>query len=431
MLLEFSVGNFRSIKDLQTISLVATHTVSKDKEVDTNNVFQATSKVRLLKTVAIYGANASGKSNFIKAMNFFRYFVIRSIKDADALKEMIQPFALSTEMADKPTYFQVFFKLNEQVYRYGFEATQETIVSEWLFGTPHEREVCYFKRSFQKAEINKKQFPEAYKLQSLLEGKNPVFRKDALLITTLTAFNTELARQIVQFFMNMTIISGLTDSITRNIADNFLFSIEVARQKAVQLLQSADIGLTDIQILEERNEKEPPFLTVEAILEGKHRKKVLTVHPKFDEKKQLLTEKVFLDLDSQGSEGTKKLYEIAFFLFTVLEAGGILIIDEFDARLHPKLSKQIIELFNNANTNPKNAQLVVVTHDTHLLSAQLFRRDQIIFVEKDKYGASQCYSLAQFKGVRNDASFENDYLMGRYGAVPSLNHLTTLFETQK
>jgi uncharacterized protein len=451
MLLEFSIGNFMSIKDIETIRFVATSVVSKDKEVDANNVFQATPKIKLLKTLAIYGANASGKSNFIKAMTVFKSILQNSIRETELLKHAIQNFALSTETTDKPTYFQTFFQLNGRIYRYGFEATNQEIVSEWLFATPNEREVTYFKRSFQKVEINKKQFPEAHKLQALLLDKNPVFRKNALLLTTLAAFNNQLADAIVQYWVNIFIFSGLGDVQMRNLADFLLFSYsEELLPKTLQLLQTADIGLSDIQIVsatkdhegvgvqmnkllasEHPKKMERVYKLMEEVVTGKYPKKVLTYHPKFDEEKQALAEKVAFDLDVQGSEGTKKLYEMSCYLLNALQTGGILIMDEFDARLHPKLSKKIIELFNDPNTNPKNAQLLVVTHDTNLLSAQLFRRDQILFVEKDKYGASHCYVLAQFKGVRNDASFETDYLMGRYGAVPALNDFITLFETQK
>lgn len=451
MLLEFSVGNFMSIKDVETIRFVATNVVSKDKEVDANNVFQATPKIKLLKTLAIYGANASGKSNFIKAMTFFKSIIQNSVTESELLKHTIQSFALSTETSDKPTYFQAFFQMNGRIYRYGFEATKQEIVSEWLFATPNEREVSYFKRSFQNVEINKKQFPEAHKLQSLLLAKNPVFRKNALLLTTLAVFNNQLADEMVRYWVSIPIFSGLGDVLMRNLADFILFSSqEDWIPKTLQLLQTADIGLSAIQIVNESKDnetvdsqlhklltsehpqkREQMYKLMEEVVIGKHPKKVWTYHQKFDDKKQALTEKVAFDLDSQGSEGTKKLYEMSYFLLHTLETGGILIMDEFDARLHPKLSKKIIELFNDPNTNPKNAQLLVVTHDTNLLSSQLFRRDQILFVEKDKYGASHCYVLAQFKGVRNDASFETDYLMGRYGAVPALNDFITLFETSK
>jgi AAA15 family ATPase/GTPase len=182
-----------------------------------------------------------------------------------------------------------------------------------------------------------------------------------------------------------------------------------------------------LQITSKLKANERNFLEESDIMEGKHPKQVTTFHHKHDAQFNVVGEVAF-DLDENESLGTQKFYTIAPFILKAIETGLPLIIDELEAQLHPKLTKQIIEIFNNPETNPKNAQLLAITHDTNLLSAKLFRRDQILFVEKDKYGASHLYSLAEFKGVRNDASFENDYLMGRYGAVPFLNLFRPIVE---
>ena len=128
------------------------------------------------------------------------------------------------------------------------------------------------------------------------------------------------------------------------------------------------------------------------------------------------------------SEGTLKLFELSPFIYEALKEGRPIIIDEFDARFHPLLTKKILELFNS-NQNSKS-QLLFTTHDTNLLSADLLRRDQIEFVEKDKYGASHLYSLVQFKGIRNNASFEKDYIQGKYGAIPFLGDFSKLLNTE-
>ncbi len=427
MLLEFSVGNFRSIKTIQTISFAATSSVSKYKEVDETNVFQATPKVRLLKTLAIYGANASGKSNFIRAIRMFLTIVDQSVIHNDLLESTIQAFVLSTETEHQPTYFQVFFKVDEIIYRYGFEANSQEIVSEWLFGTPKEREVPFFKRDFQKLDINKKQFAEARKLQNLLENKEGILRKNALLISTLAMLNNPLGVKIKQFFRDMTLLTDSTDIGMRHLTDDLLYTNASLRQKTLTMLQSADLNVSNLQINSQLKANERVGWADADIWEGKHPKQVLTFHKKFDAQQKVLSKEIAFDLEEE-SLGTRKFYTIIPFLLKALETGFPIILDELEAQLHPKLTKQIIEIFNDPETNPKNAQLLAVTHDTNLLSAQLFRRDQILFVEKDKYGASHLYALAEFKGVRNDASFENDYLMGRYGAVPFLNHLNFIFE---
>ena len=126
----------------------------------------------------------------------------------------------------------------------------------------------------------------------------------------------------------------------------------------------------------------------------------------------------------QESEGTKKMFELSPFIYRSLKEGFPLVVDEFDSRFHPLLTKKIVELYNSSEN--RNSQLIFTTHDTNLLSPDLLRRDQIDFVEKDKYGASHLYTLVEIKGVRNDASFEKDYIQGKYGAIPFLGDFTNL-----
>lgn len=423
MILEFSIGNFRSIKDIQHISFVAANIVSKSKEVDENNTFQATDKHRLLRSKVIYGANASGKSNFIQGLFTFLAITKFSVKNEDALSS-IQPFLLSTETEDKPSFFQLFFMLDGTVYRYGFETTKNEIISEWLFGTPKMREVNYFIRDKQKLEINHKYFNEGHRFQGLLVDSNPIFRKNSLFLSTMAAFNGELSQKIISFFTKINIINSLADNIISSHADIFISSSSENNKRVLDIMKNADIGINGLVPLESSEVEQ----TKTNPINGEKEKFIFTIHKKYDHNLKQLEKPVALTLNFHESEGSRRIYEIAPFILHTLDIGGFLIIDEFDARLHPRLSKQIIELFNSPKTNPKNAQLLVVTHDTNLLSAQLFRRDQICFVEKDKYEASHIYTLAEFKGVRNDASFEKDYLDGRYGAVPFLNGFSSIFE---
>ena len=414
MILEFSIGNFRSIKDVQHISFTATSVVSKNKEVDENNTFQATDKHHLLKSKVIYGANASGKSNFIKGFMVFLAIVNSSVKDEE-ITNVIEPFLLSTETENEPTFFQIFFILEGIVYRYGFEATKKEITSEWLFGTPKNREITYFIRNKQHVEVNQKFFREGHRFSGSLNEDNPIFRTNSLFLSALAAFNAEVSKKITSFLAKIIIISSIVDKWVKTGADEYLSENEDNRVKLLRMMQKSDIGIYDLQSEYVSNG-------------GKKEKVIVTKHTKYDHNQEPLPKQVIFYLDFHESEGSRRIYEVAPFVIDALEQGSFLVIDEFDARLHPRISKQIIELFNSPKTNPKNAQLLVVTHDTNLLSAQLFRRDQICFVEKDKYEASHIYTLAEFKGVRNDASFEKDYLDGRYGAVPFLNGFSTIFE---
>jgi hypothetical protein len=160
-------------------------------------------------------------------------------------------------------------------------------------------------------------------------------------------------------------------------------------------------------------------------IEGMEMPSVKTVHRKYDADGSAVGQEIF-NMDDQESEGTKRLFTLAAPITDALQRGRVLIIDEIDARLHPLITCTIIGLFNSKKTNPHNAQLIFTTHDTNLLRNKLFRRDQIWFVEKDKFGVSHLYSLAEFK-VRNDASFEHDYVRGKYGAIPFIGSLQLVF----
>ncbi len=429
MILEFSISNFRSIKDIQTISFVASSVISKYKEVDENNTFQATDKIRLLKSLAIYGANASGKSNFIWAIRAFINIVLSSVKTEEALLGNINPFLLSDETANKPSYFQVVFVLNDMTYRYGFEATSEEIISEWLFSKNHKitsRESFIFTRGKQLLDINDKALKSIRKFKSLINNDKPFFRKNALFLTALSTFNEDLSKSFINYFNNIAALVGLSDRLLRQNVDELITNDLELKDEVLKMLKESDTNIINIKAFEpsELNMDIETAKNYNNIAKAGDRKILTTFHKKNGNS----NEEVMLYLDIHGSEGTRKMYEIYPFVFYTLKFGTMLIIDEFDARFHPKLSQKIIDLFNNPKTNPKNAQILVVSHDTNLLSAKTFRRDQILFVEKDKNDASRIYSLAEFKGVRNDASFEKDYLDGRYGAVPFLNNFSPVFE---
>lgn len=430
MIIEFSVGNFRSIKDIQTISFVASPIVSKYKEVDENNTFQATDKLKLLKSLAIYGANASGKSNFMMALNVFIHLIDNSVKNEEILAQSIVPFLLSDETIHEPSYFQIIFIENNVTYRYGFEATGGEIISEWLLFKHNEntnRESFIFTREKQLFNINDKAIKSIRKFKNLLKGDNPIFRKNSLFLTALAAFNEDLSKKLINYINNIVSLKGLSDRFLRQTVDEWISKDIELREEVLKMLKESDTNIVNIKVNEpsELNMDIETAKNYNNIVQAGDRKILTTFH-----KKNNSNDDVMLYLDIHGSEGTRKMYEIYPFVFFSLKLGTMLVIDEYDARFHPRLSQKIIDLFNNPKTNPKNAQLLVVTHDTNLLSAKTFRRDQILFVEKDKNEASQIYSLAEFKGVRNDASFEKEYLEGRYGAVPFLNNFSSIFENQ-
>lgn len=425
MIEEFSFGNFWSFKDIQTLNMTAAKIKSKNIELDNINVFAINNDISLLKAKAIYGANASGKSNVIKALVSFIRIIKDSVKEEKALS-LIDSFQLSTETENKPTFFQLIFRIGKTRYRYGFEADEKSIKSEWLFSTPNKREQPLFIREGNLIldDINQTHFEEGVMYQKLFENsKDPIFTDTSLFLTHLssTGFG-KLSKQIVKTISSISIISGLGHRGMYGIAGDSL-SDSVKKKFILNFLKKADIGIDDLDTVEITNENLPENLEDEVKEDLKKGKIIVSSRTKYNAELKSAGKSDF-SFGMQESEGTKKMFELSPFIYRSIKEGTPLFIDEFDSRFHPLLTKKIVELYNSVEN--KKAQLIFTTHDTNLLSSDLLRRDQIDFVEKDKYGASHLYTLVEIKGVRNDASFEKDYIQGKYGAIPFLGDFTNL-----
>ena len=451
MLIQFSVANYRSFRDEVTFSMLASSLKAKHPELNKKNLFAAHGGVNLLTSAAIYGANASGKSNLIAAMSFMRHFVIHSAnvkEEGDAEGIEVEPFRLSTETDTEPSFFEVVFIAKEQRYRYGFEVTAERVEAEWLYVAPKARESKLFEREGDKITLGEKFKSEG---RDLAERTRPI----ALFLSVCAQFKGKIAEEVLDWFRSLGITTGLMDrdNSMRTFTERMFRDKDSA--KAIDtLLTQLDLGIEAIQVekmiiptpnLQPLPDDAPEELSrlhnearkLEAALESVQealgeiadfssgeREVVRTVHRKVGDGDQSNMEELF-DLDEHESEGTKKLFSLSGPLVDTLKRGDVLIIDELDARLHPLLTKEIVSLFNDPVRNSKHAQLVFATQDTNLLDNHVLRRDQIWFVEKDRQGASYLYSLAEFK-VRNDATYEKDYILGRYGAIPFLGGMRHL-----
>ncbi|AFY69902.1 hypothetical protein Pse7367_1613 [Thalassoporum mexicanum PCC 7367] len=426
MLIEFTVGNYRSFKEKVTFSMVAAPITAQYPKLDENNVFAVDDKLKLLKSAAIYGANASGKSNLAKALNFMKSLILNSSKETQSTSNIsVENFRLDEEFVSKPSLFEIVFLMDAQQYRYGFEVNPKEIVAEWLYYVPSKRETKLFTRELDKFNIAKKYDTE---------GRQKLTRQNALFLSASDQFNLDIASRILGWIkINLNIISGLSDEDYLNVT---LKCIENDTNKAeiIQLIKNLDLAIHDVRV----EQAEFPVDALAPFLSDDFRKHIkdseshktpfaITLHRKFDKEKKFTALEQFMLLN-QESEGTKKIFALAGPLVDTLKKGKVLIIDEFDARLHPLISRAIVEMFNSNETNPNNAQLIFMTHDTNLLDNRLFRRDQIWFTEKDQYGATDLYSLAEYK-VRKDASFEKDYIKGKYGAIPYLGDLSNLIES--
>lgn len=416
MLVEFEVGNYRSFKDPVRLSMVAANPI---KEFLEENTFQAW-RYRLLKSAAIYGANASGKSNLLHAMAFMRGFVLSSSKEMQAGEPIrVVPFKFNTATENAPSRFETSFLLKDRRYRYGFEADRKAVRKEWLYYAEKQKEEHLFLREEDDIEVGV-DFGEG----KTLEEKT---RSNALFLSVVAQFNGETAGMILKWFLDVGLLHGLQDMQYGGFTASLLQD-EALRPRLLDFIQRADVGIENLTVsekpLDEEALKRLPEQVQDQIRKQKPRiAEVSAVHSKFRDgvKEGLAT----TDFFSEESDGTKKLFCIAGPLLESLTFGRVVVLDELDARLHPLLTKAVVRLFNSSVSNPNNAQLIFATHDTNLLDNDMLRRDQIWFTEKTQQGATALYSLAEMK-VRNDASFEKNYIAGRYGAIPFLGGLAAL-----
>lgn len=412
MLVEFSVGNFWSFKEIQTLQMRAAKISSKYPKLDKDNVVVVDEQLSLLKSKAVFGANGSGKSNLARAIGSMKLIIEESVKNMKILEIGNVPFRLSNETLKQPTFFQVAFIYEDILFRYGFEATSEAIISEWLFGKAIKtkkgaRERFYFTREGNNLEVNESLLKEAKEKHLTMSGTNsiPLFRENSLYLTLLATYNVSLILNLYNHMVVKLLIPIFIESDTTTMATSLMEKSSKFRSKATGLLNAIDPTIKEIKM--------------------EHGHIWIIRHVKEENE----TQTVGFVLNYEEAEGTKRIFALSLHILSALEFGGTIIIDEFDAKMHPQLTRKIVELFHSPSTNPHNAQLVFMTHDSNLLDPQLLRRDQISFAQKDKNGATELYSLVEFKGVRNDASFEKDYLQGKYRAVPTnLNQLEALFE---
>jgi len=394
MLIEFTVGNFLSFKEKKTMSLEAA--AIKD---NMENVV-VVGKYKLLRTAVIYGANSSGKSNFIKALDRMRDILMTSASYNSTSDIDVVPFLLSTETVDQPSYFEILILIDGVRYRYGFEATNKKIYSEWLFERKAASEKALFYRENDAIEVAK----------AFVEGKGLEVktRDNALFLSIVDQFNGTISKKIMEWFYLQRNLSGIQHEMVNPLTFAFLDS-EVLNGLIKDFLTPLSLGFQDFEVKDD---------------------KIVTYHNSFDEKGTVRSKRAF-DLLKQESAGTNKIYDLAGSIVYALKKGALIVIDELDAKLHPLLTMAIVQLFNSPIHNTQNAQLIFATHDTNLLSYGCFRRDQIYFTEKNSVESTDLYSLVEYiepngSKIRNDRSFEKDYIAGRYGAIPFIGDFSTL-----
>lgn len=404
MLVEFSVTNFRSIRDKQTLSMVK----GKGSELEATHTFKPTApgSEALLKSAAIYGANAAGKSNIIKALSTMKQIVVTPPNVGEKLP--VVPFMFDPATPQQPTEFELIFITNNVRYQYGFSATAERIWSEWLFAFPKGRSQRWFEREYdpQTGEYT-------WHLDTNLKGEKKVWRdstrENTLFLSTAAQLNSESISPIYAYIQSIT---TLNDD-TKIFLSAGILSNKNLKEDISLIMKNADIGIKKIinkndftdKITNETNEINDDII-----------KKFTDIDIIKEIKKTEYTSKL-----NDESDGTIKLFGIAGYILFSLRTGDLILIDEINAKLHPMLVRYLIELFNSVQHNPKNAQLIFTTHETSVLDQDILRRDQVWFCEKDENQATRLYSLLDFKPRKGHENLEAAYLSGRYGAVPMIN----------
>ncbi|WP_435235907.1 AAA family ATPase [Psychromonas sp. PT13] len=418
MLIEFTVKNYRSIKEEQVFSMVK----ANGDELKDKNTFlpMAPSAVPLLSSAVIYGANASGKSNLIRALMDMEYIVRNSAsKSQEGDSIAVTPFLFDDISPDQPTEFEVVFISEGVRYQYGFSTTEKQVLEEWLIAYPKGRPQRWFSRVF-----NSESTEYEYKFSDYLLGQKSVWqnatRANALFLSTAVQLNSEQLKPIFSWFkekLRPTNIGGWGPTFTASLCEN-----NADKTKVLNFLRAADFDIHDIEIETEKFDPgslpdELPSLIKENIIKEMKGKEVIdikTIH------KTQSGRLVPLDI-SDESDGTQKFFSFAGPWIDSLKNGYILIIDELHDSLHPKMVKYLVELFHCNKTNPNNAQLIFTTHETSILNQDVFRRDQIWFCEKNKSQETTLYPLTDFSPRKDRENIELGYLAGRYGALPFIN----------
>lgn len=396
MLVQFMFKNVLSFKDETVFDMTAINAYKEHPE----NLIDLGNGEKFLRVSAIYGANASGKSNLNLAMYLFRNIVVESLNNADEEKRLpIEKYYLPFSFVDEEesSEFEIINIIDNDEYRYGFEYNAQCIVSEWLYkkSLKTNRTVTVFERTTDSVEFGasvrkecdlyKEQVPQETlvvsffnKLKLKTDVFNRLFNSIATMIILTAKFNSNYQEDIK-------LITDFLPSI-----------IDKEKDKLMQFLTAIDTGIVDINYREQNGEK--VFMTAHRGRNG---------------------EKYELNLMRESS-GTIKSIVLFIHAAFIVSFDGMLFIDELNTKLHPLLLKFIVDLFYD---NDSMAQLIYTTHDTTLMDKKFFRRDQIWFVEKDEFGESKLFALSDYK-VRSDASFEKDYLAGVYGGIPMLKEFS-------
>lgn len=418
MIIEFSTKNFRSFKELVTLSLEA-ESLKTGKEGLISTEF----KTALLPAIGVFGHNASGKSNLIKALAYMQWAMLNSdyLNQPTTKFPFLQPFLLNVESSNEPSFFQIVLwdSENKTEYRYGFEINSEKVVSEWLETTTkvkkNRRRRMIFLRKGQ-------EFPEVddsveNSVGHLIHNVRPT----ALALTVFAQFADPISSQVVKLVNhpNFRIFDGGSADPMRYALQQYHENPEQAL-KVLKLLKKLDLSIQDLKVIREpfteAHLKIIPHELKSLFNQPNDLFRAVTLHKMYGSSEK--NRHIEFDFNNQESFGTRRLFVLMTLIVQIFDVGGIFVLDELGSSIHPFMSREIISLFQNHETNPKGAQLIFCSHETYLLSNQVgLRQDQIWFTDKNAQEETVLRSLLEYN-MRSECEFEKNYRQGRFGAVP-------------
>ncbi len=413
MLIEFRVSNFKSFKEEQVLSMVA----SSDKSLLENTFEVPDLGIRLLHSAIVYGANASGKSNLMEALVTTRGLVTQSVEIEPGARIPITPFLLDKDFAQAPSSFEISFIHEGIRYEYGFSVDSKQVHEEWLNAYPKGRAQTWFERSTSRTGK-----PDDWYFGPNLKGEKKTIaqmvRPNALFLSVAAKFAHDQLTPVYDWFSNNLQGINLSNEYQRKSIEAFTINnIESSpkiRSRVVNLLRAADFGVSGVLV------NKQPFSDAGAPME---------IFSREFRDKLMKSETIEVEMvhSAQGvdipfawddeSYGTQRFFAMSGPWLFSLDQGLVLVVDEIDSSLHPHLVRKLVQMFHDSELNINHGQLIFNTHDTTQLDGTLFRRDQIWLVEKDNAGASHLYPLLEFKPRKQEA-LEKGYLQGRYGAIP-------------
>ena len=405
MILEFRCSNYKSIDNEVTLSMMATSA----KEHKESLLYYNDKGV--LPVVAIYGANGAGKTNILNALGYLHYMVCNSDSFRPGERIPFFPHKLSNKNKSE---FSIQLNINGVRYIYGFSNDNEEIIEEYLYHFKSNRQAKIFERTGESYT-----FGANYK-RDLTQVKNKNSKKNKLFlsVSAININNNDIVDVFKYIFDNLTINTSIDNDNWKHKSLVLMNHNIEYKESFISILKALDIGIEDININITKSKTNYEDLPQEMPEElkmflSKNESESIEVKIKYGNLEVNLNEE---------SRGINKLFEIAIPLIDVLKNGRVLIFDELETSMHPIIVKTLIKLFNDKTLNNSGAQLIFTTHDINLLDIDLFRRDQIWFVEKLKKDMStNIYSLVELKNIRGDENIENGYIRGKYGSIPFVN----------